>query len=180
MSREWTERHIREIIEDELKNIKAGNPTIIIPCFSVSTANNQDGDSLRGILVEVIEHKKTEGFNGWNNSYRVTIFHTAVEQNSAIIPIGGIPDLTTYVNLWKDGDGNPYLNCSLYDVISAGTKFNFGRGSEYVNPYSDCIGLYNWSSWEQSGGHLVFGFNKTGSSIPYEPYGDIFTWGYIT
>lgn len=177
MSREWTERHIREIIEDELKNIKTGNPTIIIPCFSVATVNNLDGDKLRGILVEVINHKRTD--TGWNNSYRVTIFHTAVNQNSAVIPIGGIPDLTTYGNLWKDGDGNSYLNCSLGDVLSAGTKFNFGSGEEYVNPYSNRIGLYNWSSWEQSG-TLNFGFNKTGSSIPYEQYGDIFTFIYIT
>lgn len=180
MSREWTERHIREIIEDELKNIKTGNPTIIIPCFSVVTANNQDGNKLTGISVEVTNHKKTEGRTGWNNSYRVTIFHGAVNQNSSVIPIGGIPDLTTYENLWKDGDGNSYLNCPLASVLSAGTKFNFSSGEEYVNPYSSSIGLYNWSSWEQSGGHIIFGFNKTGSSIPYEPYGDIFTFNYIT
>ena len=180
MSREWTERHIREIIEDELKNIKTGNPTLIIPCFSVSTLNNLDGDKLRGILVEVTNHKKTEGFTGWNNSYRVTIFHTVVNQNSALVPIGGIPELDTYVDLWKDGDGYSYLNCPLGEVLSAGTKFNFSGGEEWVNPYSSRIGLYNWSSWEQSGGHLIFGFNKTDSSIPYEPYGDIFEYTRIT
>lgn len=178
MSREWTERHIREIIEDELKNIKKGNPTIIIPCFSVATANNLDGSKLTGITVEVTNHKRTN--TGWNNSYQVTILHTAVNQNSAVIPIGGIPDLTTYENIWKDGDGNSYLNCSLAYVLSAGTKFNFSGGEEYVNPYSNRIGLYNWSSWEQSNGSLIFGFNKTGSSIPYEQYGDIFTFNYIT
>ena len=178
MSREWTERHIREIIEDELKNIKTGNPTIIIPCFSVATGDNQ-GDALRGIFVEVIKHNRTDE-GGWDNVYGVTIFHAPVRQESAVIPIGGIPDLATYENFWKAGDGSTYLNCSLVTVLNGGTKFNFSAGEEYVNPYSNRIGLYNWSSWEQSNGSLIFGFNKTGSSIPYEHYGDVFIFESIT
>lgn len=180
MSREWTERHIREIIEDELRNIKTGNPTIIIPCFSVANGNNPDGNTLRGIMIEVTNHKRTD--TGWNNTYRVTIFHTAVRQNSSVIPIGGILDSDTYETFWKDGDGNPYLNCPLVEVLSAGSKFNFSSGEEWVNPYSFRIGLYNYnlSSWEPVGGMVNFGFNKTGSSIPYEPYGDIFTYIKIT
>lgn len=39
MSREWTERHIRELIEDELKNVKSGSVRVEFPSFSITTAN---------------------------------------------------------------------------------------------------------------------------------------------
>lgn len=132
--REWTERHIREIIEDELKKLK--NTIMYLPVIYTGRGCAGDTESVADQEVFCVKlEEKNVHYNGddynFYDKFKVTLYLSKLMGTNTIDTImnpdsseiwGGV-DVTANGTFKYIMYGNPDMYgdgyCELYDIISA-------------------------------------------------------------